>query len=200
MNGANRLGGNSLGDLLVFGRRAGEGAAATAAAIEGAVTIPADELAAAQAEVEGFLHGSGTENPFKLHQELQTAMGDGVGIFRDADGLNTAISKLEEMQPRINNLRAPSNRLDYNPGWQLCRELKNMHTVSLMLARAALLREESRGGHSRLDHTGYSDYWGEHNIVIRREQDGEMALTPTPTITRDELAELVDTRKEAEKA
>ncbi|HTW11419.1 MAG TPA: hypothetical protein VME01_01640, partial [Solirubrobacteraceae bacterium] len=122
-----------------------------------------------------------------------------VGIFRDKEGLTEAIGKLESLQDRVQNLKAPSDRLDYNPGWQLCREVKNMLTVSLMISRAALMREESRGGHSRLDHTGYSDYWGEHNIVTHR--DGEsMVLTPTPVLKRDELSELVEARKEQEKA
>jgi succinate dehydrogenase / fumarate reductase flavoprotein subunit len=199
MNGANRLGGNSLGDLLVFGRRAGEGAAAVANAA-GPVSLPAEEIAAAQAEVEQFLHGDGTENPFQMHRELQTIMGEGAGIFRHKDDLTVAIGKLEAMQERVANLRAPSSRPDYNPGWQLCREVKNMLTVSLMIARGALLREESRGAHSRLDHTGYSDYWGEHNIVIHREGEQDMTLTPTPVVKREELGELVEARKESEKA
>jgi succinate dehydrogenase / fumarate reductase, flavoprotein subunit len=198
MNGANRLGGNSLGDLLVFGRRAGEGAAAVANAA-GSVSLPAEEVAAAQAEIDGYLNGAGTENPFQMHKELQKIMGDGVGIFRQKEDLETAISKLEGLKERVGNLRAPSNRLDYNPGWQLCREVKNMLTVSEMIARGALLREESRGAHSRLDHTGYSDYWGEHNIIVHGE-GGEMKHTPTPVVKRDELEELVEARKEAEKA
>jgi succinate dehydrogenase / fumarate reductase flavoprotein subunit len=199
MNGANRLGGNSLGDLLVFGKRAGEGAAAVANSA-GAVSLPAGEIAAAQAEIDGYLNGSGTENPFEMHRELQKIMGDGVGIFRDKRDLSEAIAKLENLEGRVGKLKAPSNRLDYNPGWQLCREVRNMLTVSQMIARGALMREESRGAHSRLDHTGYSDYWGEHNIVVHRDGEHEMALTPTPVVKRDELEDLVEARKEAEKA
>jgi len=202
MNGANRLGGNSLGDLLVFGRRAGIGAAETANRSD-AVSLPAAEITAAEAQVDRYLNGDGTdrfENPFQMHTELQKVMGDGVGIFRDREGLSDAIAKLERLEDRADNLRAPSNRVDYNPGWQLCPEVKHMLTVSLMIARAALMREESRGGHSRLDHTGYSDYWGEHNIVIHSDGDKDMSLTPTPVVKRDELANLVEARKEAEKA
>jgi succinate dehydrogenase / fumarate reductase, flavoprotein subunit len=202
MNGANRLGGNSLGDLLVFGRRAGIGAAETANRSD-AVSLPAAEVTAAEAQVDHYLNGEGSnqgENPFQMHKDLQKVMGDGVGIFRDRGGLTDAIAKLEDLENRADNLRAPSNRLDYNPGWQLCTEVKNMLTVSLMVARAALMREESRGGHSRLDHTGYSDYWGEHNIVIHSDGDKDMSLTPTPVVKRDELAELVEARKESEKA
>jgi succinate dehydrogenase / fumarate reductase flavoprotein subunit len=199
MNGANRLGGNSLGDLLVFGRRAGEGAAAVANAV-GSVSLPAEEIAAAKAEIDGYLNGSGTENPFEMHRELQTIMGDGVGIFRDKEDLSEAIAKLDDLQARVGNLKAPSDRPDYNPGWQLCREVKNMLTVSHMIARGALMREESRGAHSRLDHTGYSDYWGEHNIIVNRDGEHDMTLTPTPVVKRGELQELVEARKEAEKA
>jgi succinate dehydrogenase / fumarate reductase flavoprotein subunit len=199
MNGANRLGGNSLGDLLVFGRRAGIGAAADAAKVATAA-LPGDELAAAQGEVEHYLHGSGTENPFQMHKDLQKIMGDGAGIFRDKEGLTDAISKLESLEGRADDLKSPSDRVDYNPGWQLCREVKNMLTVSLMIARGALMREESRGGHSRLDHAYYSDYWSENNIVVSSAGGYNMVLTPTPVFKRDELSELVEARKESEKA
>jgi succinate dehydrogenase / fumarate reductase flavoprotein subunit len=199
MNGANRLGGNSLGDLLVFGRRAGIGAAEVAAKAE-AVSLPAEAVEQAQGQIEQFLNGAGTENPFALHKELQTIMGDGAGIFRDKEGLTGAIDKLEVMQERVANIKSPSNRLDYNPGLQLCREMKNMLTVSLMVARSAIMREESRGGHSRLDFTAYSDYWAEHNIVVSRESEQDMVLTATPVAKREELSELVEARKESEKA
>jgi succinate dehydrogenase / fumarate reductase flavoprotein subunit len=202
MNGANRLGGNSLGDLLVFGRRAGIGAAADAAKVSPA-SLPADEVAAAQGGVEHYLNGGGRdqfENPFQMHKDLQKIMGDGVGIFRDKEGLTEAINQLESLESRVHNLKSPSNRVDYNPGWQLCSEIKNMLTVSLMIARGALLREESRGGHSRLDFTAYSDYWAENNIVVHSAGGLDMALTPTPVFKRDELSELVEARKESEKA
>ena len=201
MNGANRLGGNSLSDLLVFGRRAGIGAAAAAAAANGASSpsLPHEEIAAAVAEVDHYLHGSGTEDPFKLHRELQTVMGEGVGIFRDSDGLSAAISRLEDLDRRAAGLHAPSARLDYNPGWRLCREVRNMITVSLAVARAALMREESRGGHSRLDHAYYDDYWSEHNIVVSREEDGGMTLEPRDVVKADGLIGLVEARKEAER-
>ena len=199
MNGANRLGGNSLGDLVVFGRRAGE-AAAEEANRTAAVSLPADEIQRSQNNIEQYLNGNGTENPFQIHKDLQKLMGDGVGIFRDKEGLSEAIAKLDDLSERIANVKAPSSRLDYNPGWRLCREIKNMVTVSKMVARAALMREESRGGHSRLDHTGYSDYWGEHNIVQHADADGQPVLTPTPVVKKDDLAGLVEARKEQEKA
>jgi succinate dehydrogenase / fumarate reductase flavoprotein subunit len=199
MNGANRLGGNSLGDLLVFGRRAGIGAAEYANRLE-PVKLPAEEIFEGQQQIDTFLNGDGTEDPFKLHTELRKLMGDNVGIFRDEEGLTDAISQLEAFEERVSRVKAPLNRLAYNPGLQLCREIKNMLNVSLMVARAALMREESRGGHSRLDHAHYDDYWGNHNIVIHRDEiDYEMILTPTDVISRNELGELVEARKEAEK-
>jgi succinate dehydrogenase / fumarate reductase flavoprotein subunit len=201
MNGANRLGGNSLSDLLVFGRRAGIGAAAAAAAVDGGAmrSLPEDEIAGAIAEIDHDLSGPGTEDPFKLHRELQTIMGEGVGIFRDGEGLSTAIARLEELQRLAGGLHSPSPRLDYNPGWRLCVELRQMITVSLAVARAALMREESRGGHSRLDHAYYDDYWAEHNIVISRGDDGEMELAPREVVRGDGLSQLVEARKEAER-
>ncbi|HET9073285.1 MAG TPA: FAD-binding protein [Solirubrobacteraceae bacterium] len=201
MNGANRLGGNSLGDLLVFGRRAGIGAAEEANRF-GPVILPDDAVQEAFRKAEADITGSGTdtpENPFKLHKELQKAMGDGVGIFREKEGLEASVAKVEELYERARSARSPSPRRDYNPGWQLCEEIRNMAIVSLMVARGALLREESRGGHSRLDHPGYDEYWAGHNIL----QDGEGAdlnLEPVPVLKKDDLSELVEARKTQEAA
>jgi succinate dehydrogenase / fumarate reductase flavoprotein subunit len=201
MNGANRLGGNSLGDLLVFGRRAGLGAVEVANSVS-PVSLPEEAVQAAYRRASLDLTGGsaeGAENPFKLHRELQKAMGEGVGIFRDQAGLETAIAKVEEIAERAKNVRAPSPRPDYNPGWQLCQEVRNMTEVSLMIARGALEREESRGGHSRLDFPKYDEYWAGHNIL----QDGvgmDLNLEPAEVLTKDDLSELVDARKELEAA
>jgi succinate dehydrogenase / fumarate reductase flavoprotein subunit len=197
MNGANRLGGNSLSDLLVFGRRAGIGAAHDAGAAPTAA-LPEQELADAQVEIAGYLTGDGDEDPYKLHRELQTVMGEGVGIFRDAAGLGIAIDRLQQLEARAAKLRAPSSRPDYNPGWRLCREVRNMINLSLQVSRAALMREESRGGHSRLDFPRYDDYWSEHNIIISND-GGAMALQAQPVVKWDGLTELVEARQEAER-
>jgi succinate dehydrogenase / fumarate reductase flavoprotein subunit len=182
----------------VFGRRAGIGAAEAANAAP-APSLPQEQLDEAIAEVDHYLGGPGAEDPYAMHKELQKVMGDGVGIFRDAQGLSAAITQLEVLDQRAANLHSPSNRLDYNPGWQLCREMRNMITVSLAVARAALMREESRGGHSRLDHPRYDEYWSDHNIVIRREDDDNMVLEPRDVVKLDSLSELVEARKEAER-
>jgi succinate dehydrogenase / fumarate reductase flavoprotein subunit len=201
MNGANRLGGNSLGDLLVFGRRAGLGAVDVANSLE-PVAMSEEALQDAYLDAQTDLTGGSSptaENPFKLHKELQKTMGDGAGIFRDKEGLDTAIAKIEDLYERARNARAPSPRPDYNPGWQLCQEVRHMTTVSLMIAKAALMREESRGGHSRLDFTKYDDYWAGHNIVL----DGvelDLNLEAVPVATKDDLSELVEARKTSEAA
>ena len=126
-------------------------------------------------------------------------MGDGAGIFRDKEGLSTAINQLDDLAERGANVKSPSERLDYNPGWQLCREVRNMITVAQAIAKAALMREESRGGHSRLDHAYYDDYWSEHNIIVDHAND-EMVLKAIPVAKKDDLSELIEARKEQEKA
>jgi succinate dehydrogenase / fumarate reductase flavoprotein subunit len=196
MNGANRLGGNSLSDLLVFGRRAGEGAAEEAGRA-GGVSLNDAGLEEAAQEMLGYLDGRGDENPYQIHDELRDMMQADVGIFRDAEGLQNALDRLDELDERAGHACAPSDNPVYNPGWHLCRDLRTMLTVSRAVASAALRREESRGAHSRLDHTEFDEYWGEHNIVIGQER-GRMELHDEPVRKREELAELVRRRKESE--
>jgi succinate dehydrogenase / fumarate reductase flavoprotein subunit len=198
MNGANRLGGNSLSDLLVFGRRVGE-AAARYEAHASAPRIDDDAVAEAAAEMTRHLNGPGDEDPYRLHAELQATMHDDVGIFRDEAGLTDAVARLGEMQRRAANTRSPSPTSAYNPGWHLCRDVRNMLVVSQAVAHAALLRRESRGAHSRLDFPDYDDYWSEHNIVVRKGADGIHA-EPRPVVKTSELATLIEQRKEAERA
>ena len=197
MNGANRLGGNSLSDLLVFGKRAGEGAAAHAA---GAPEPAVDDAAIADAEAElvGYLEGPAGEDPYALHAELQATMQADCGIFRDAETLSTALAVIDGLGDRAATIRASSPERVYNNGWQLCRDLRNMLIVSEAVARAAQLRHESRGAHSRLDFPDFDDYWGAHNIVVRKAADG-MEAEPRPVITVAPLKALVDQRKEAER-
>jgi succinate dehydrogenase / fumarate reductase flavoprotein subunit len=198
MNGANRLGGNSLSDLLVFGKRTGDcavrhGAEAPAPRIDDA------EVADAAHEMTRFLSGPGDEDPYRLHEELQTTMQEDVGIFRDDAGLTAAVSRLDELERRAANARSASPTTAYNPGWHLCRDLRNMLIVSQAVARAALLRQESRGAHSRLDFPAFDDYWGEHNIVARQDTDG-MHVEARPVVKSAELATLIEQRKETERA
>ena len=196
MNGANRLGGNSLSDLLVFGKRAGEGAAAHA---DGAPPpqVDPEDVAAAAAELDAYLSGPG-EDPYELKDELAATMQEHVGIFRDEAGLSTAVSKLEELGRRAADVRAPEGGRAFNPAWNLCRDLQTMIRVSEMVARAALLREESRGAHSRLDFPSPDDHWGRHNLRVRKDDDG-MRVEPIPVVTVPELGPLVEERKARER-
>jgi succinate dehydrogenase / fumarate reductase flavoprotein subunit len=196
MNGANRLGGNSLSDLLVFGKRAGAGSAAFAAEApppridEAAVAGAADEMA-------GFLSEAGGEDPYALEAELQSTMQQLVGIFREEDGLGKAIAALADLRERAAHVRAPGGRA-FNPAWNLCRDLRNLVTCAEAIARAALLRTESRGAHSRLDHPSFDEFWGEHNIVVRKGPDG-MVVEPRPAVRVPELAPLVEERMAQER-
>ena len=197
MNGANRLGGNSLSDLLVFGKRTGEGAAAYASRAP-APSVDSLETASARDELDGFLSGPDGEDPYELHRELQATMQDLVGIFRDETSLAAALEKLEELERRAAHVRAPEGGSAFNPGWHLCRDLRNLLACAEAVTRSALLRKESRGAHSRLDFPGYDDYWSEHNVVVRKEQDG-MRVDVGPVRKIAELESLVEERKVAER-
>jgi succinate dehydrogenase / fumarate reductase flavoprotein subunit len=198
MNGANRLGGNSLSDLLVFGKRAGEGASRHAADAP-APQFGDDQTTDAAAEMTRYLSGPGDEDPYRLQAELQATMEEDAGIFRDEAGLTAAAARLDELERRAAAARSPSTTTVYNPGWHLCRDLRNMLIVSQAVTRSALLRHESRGAHSRLDFPAFDDYWGEHNIVVRK--DGEaMHLEPKPVVKAADLVPLIAEREQTELA
>ncbi|MGZ4400902.1 MAG: FAD-binding protein, partial [Gaiellaceae bacterium] len=197
MNGANRLGGNSLSDLLVFGRRAGAGAADFAQRAP-APTIEAAELAEAEAEMSGYFTGSGGENPYVLHAELQGTMQELVGIYRDGAGLTKALESLEQLKQRLRRVHVPEGGRAYNPGWHLCRDLRNMLVCAEAVTRSALRREESRGAHSRLEFPGYDDYWSEHNNLVLMGPDG-MVVEQRPVVKVAELEPLVEERKAQER-
>jgi succinate dehydrogenase flavoprotein subunit len=197
MNGANRLGGNSLSDLLVFGKRAGEAAAHHAGRAD-APQVDDAQVAEAEAEMTGYLSGSGSEDPYAIQSDLETTMQELVGIYREEEGLRSAISKLDDLGRRAKEARAPVGGRAFNPAWNLCRDLQTMLTCSEAITHAALLREESRGAHSRLDFPGPGDYWGRHNILVTRGPDG-MRVEPIPASTVSELEPLVEERKAKER-
>ncbi len=180
MHGANRLGGNSLSDLVVFGRRAGLGAADYAGRF---TAMPAlDDAAiddAATAMLAPFNHGSEGENPYTIQHELQDTMHNLVGIIRTEEELREAHAKLAEYQARAERAGVEGHR-QYNPGWHLSMDLQNMLVVSEAIARAAKMRKESRGGHTRDDYPGPDPEWGKMNVVVRRGEDGQMQLAPEP--------------------
>ncbi len=175
MHGSNRLGGNSLGDLLVFGKRAGEAAAAYAAGPGGTPSVDEEELRAAQASALAPFDppaGSGTgENPYAIQADLQQSMNDLVGIIRTGAELEESLLAIERLKERAASMIVEGHR-QYNPGWHLALDLRSMLLVSEAIARAALAREESRGGHTRDDFPGPDPGWGARNLVVDLDGSG----------------------------
>jgi succinate dehydrogenase flavoprotein subunit len=193
LHGSNRLGGNSLTDLLVFGRRAGEAAAEAAAVGTGIEQLdPAFVDESVEAIFAPFERESG-EDPNRLHAELQQTMSSLVGIFRVESDLGTAIERIEGFKERWRGLRVTGPRR-FNPAWDLVFELRNMLVVSEAIARSALERQESRGAHSRLDYPGSREEWDVVNVSTVRE-DGAMKVERTPVVELSgELAQYLEAR------
>jgi succinate dehydrogenase / fumarate reductase flavoprotein subunit len=193
MHGSNRLGGNSLSDLLVFGRRAGTGAADYVRSLgEKRPVVAQSDVDAAQARaLAPFERGGDTDNPYTVHAELQDAMNDLVGIIRREGELSEALERLDAFEGRLERVGAPGGR-QFNPGWHLALDLANMLLVSRCIAMSALERTESRGGHTREDHPGMDPTWRGVNLVCALD-GSRVALTrqPVPTI-RPDLLELFD--------
>jgi succinate dehydrogenase / fumarate reductase flavoprotein subunit len=192
MHGSNRLGGNSLSDLLVFGRRAGMGAAGYLDRLDGARPVAADtDLAAAQAEAVAPLERAGGENPYTVHSEVQQTMSDLVGIIRRENEIKTALAELEKLRERAAQVSAEGGSA-YNPGWHLALDLRNIMLIADCVAQAALERQESRGGHTRDDFPGMSPEWRKINLVVALDGD-RVTLTrkPIPPM-RDDLITLFD--------
>ncbi len=167
MHGSNRLGGNSLSDLLVFGRRAGHNAAYYAhRSRDDRPTIDEDDVrTAAAAALAPFEIEDGGENPYTIQKDLQDVMQRLVGIIRKADELEESLVEIEKLKERAKRLAVEGHR-QYNPGWHLAIDLTNMLIVSECIAKAALERTESRGGHTREDHPGPDDDWAGVNLVL----------------------------------
>ena len=193
LHGANRLGGNSLSDLLVFGRRAGLAAAEHANKV---TTTPIDsgQIEEAAREMLAPFERKDGESPYTSHRDLQETMQNLVGIFRNKEDLIRALEELENLKERAGRLSVEGSRL-FNPGWHLAQDLKAMLTVSEAVTRSALAREESRGAHSRIDYPGLDATWGTKNNVIARER-GTMMLrqSPVPELPGD-LKQLVADEK-----
>ncbi|GHB46787.1 succinate dehydrogenase flavoprotein subunit [Streptomyces cirratus] len=167
MHGSNRLGGNSLSDLLVFGRRAGLHAAQYASALAAPPAVSQAEVDAAAAEALAPFHADdGAENPYTLHQELQTTMNDLVGIIRREGEMAEALERLRGLRARAARAGVEGHR-QFNPGWHLALDLRNMLLVSECVARAALERTESRGGHTREDCPSMERDWRPVNLLCR---------------------------------
>jgi succinate dehydrogenase / fumarate reductase, flavoprotein subunit len=170
LHGANRLGGNSLSDLLVFGKRAGEHAAEFAGKNR-AGTIDQAQVAAAERRALAPFERAGGESPYKVQTDLQQSMQRLVGIVRREDEMKQALDKIAELRARAEKVGAPGNR-DYNPGWHTALDLASLLTCSEAVTRAAIERKESRGGHFREDFAEKSPEAGTYNLVVRKTADG----------------------------
>jgi succinate dehydrogenase / fumarate reductase flavoprotein subunit len=192
MHGANRLGGNSLSDLLVFGARAGSGAAAYASSQHGDAYVDPVQVEAAKEELAAPLERHDGDDPYAIQRDLQEMMQSLVGIFRVEGDLDEAIRRLAELRARWGNVRVSGGRT-FNPSWNLVFELRNLLVAAEAVARSARQRTESRGAHSRLDYPdGDDEHWGHRNSTIARAPDGSMSVTATPVPgIPEELRELL---------
>ena len=193
LHGANRLGGNSLGDILVFGRRAGMGAAEFAKTGGAKRNLSESEIAGEQASLlstlESDANGGAPENPYQVHRALQDAMQDDAGIGRSHESLNRSLQAIGELRERSKRMRVSGGRV-LNPGWHTCRDVESMLTVSEAIVRSAIERKESRGSQWRFDFPDKDENLGKVNFVVRKEGDTmklerrELELMPAEAAAR----------------
>ncbi len=197
MHGSNRLGGNSLSDLLVFGRRAGAGAVAYVDGLAARPTLnEADVRAAEERSLAPFGRAESGENPYDLHHELQAVMNELVGIIRTEAEVAEAVAKVADIKERAKRVGVVGGRA-FNPGWHLALDLRNMLIVSEAIAKAALLRQESRGGHTRDDHPGMDPAWRKKLLVCTTVLDssgnGDVSIVEQEQVPmRPDLLELFE--------
>jgi succinate dehydrogenase / fumarate reductase flavoprotein subunit len=194
LHGANRLGGNSLSDLLVFGRRAGLYAAQYVKSVEGKLSVNNEQVEKYGRELLAPFDGKGGENPYTLHQELQDCMQNLVGIIRVESELKQALEVITRLKQRLRNVSVEGHR-QYNPGWHLALDLHSLHSFSEVATVAAIERKESRGGHTREDYPNPDPKFAKLNVVIRKTQDGlSVTQEPLPEIP-GELKKLLEEQK-----
>ena len=194
LHGANRLGGNSLSDLVVFGRRAGLYAAEYAKALKGSLTVDTAQVESIAQELLIPFNGKGGENPYTIHAELQDCMQNLVGIIRTEKELKQALDKLAMFKQRLTKVSVEGNR-QYNPGWHLALDLYSMLAVSEAVTLAAIERKESRGGHTRDDYPKTDPKFAKINVAVRKIK-GELRISqePLPEMP-EELKKLVEEQK-----
>ena len=185
LHGANRLGGNSLSDLLVFGYLSGKHAAEFAAKKSGHSPIDEGQVKRIIQNATGILNRESGSNPYLLHEELESNMQKHVGIIRTKSSLETGIDNIENLKSQYENVKA-KGASQFNPGWHEALSLRNLLITAEAVAKAALMREESRGAHTREDFPGESKEWINYNIVIRKGNDGKMQLNKLQRSEADE--------------
>jgi succinate dehydrogenase / fumarate reductase flavoprotein subunit len=195
INGANRLGGNSLSDIIVFGKRAGEHAATYAKSVQAPRIEPEQVDDAARVAVEPFERGGAGEAPYQVQYALQEIMQDLVGIVRVEDEMQRALAELGPLRERASRVGVAGHR-EYNPGWHAALDLHSLLTVSEAVTRSAIERKESRGGHFRDDHPDKDQAFGTFNIVVRKGRDGAMEVSraPIPEMP-EELKRIIEANK-----
>ena len=189
MHGANRLGGNSLSDLVVFGRLAGLGAAGYVRALHKAPRVSDEQVTAIRRRATAILNREEGTNPYLIQEDLQNVMGRYVGIVRTEEELRTALQELERLKADAARVKA-NGASQYNPGWHTALDLRALLITAEAVTRAARLRQESRGGHTRLDFPGESDAWLKKNVVIRKGRDGMEAQAVERPAPPKDLADL----------
>ena len=183
LHGANRLGGNSLSDLLVFGRRAGLAAAAYAKRSQEAA-VDSLQVEEAEREMLAPFERAGGESPYTIHEDLQNMMQSLVGIFRTEEDLRRALAEIAKLKERAARVHVEGSRL-FNPGWHLAKDLQSMLTIAEAVTLSALARQESRGAHSRIDYPDLDTAWGKkHNVVVRLAEG--MMLIKSPVVEMPE--------------
>jgi succinate dehydrogenase / fumarate reductase flavoprotein subunit len=190
LHGANRLGGNSLSDLLVFGKRAGEYAAIFAKQ-NGAAAVDRSQVdALAQDALAPFERGASGENPYKIQQRLQDTMQSLVGIVRTESEMQQALQVIGELEGKAENAGVDGHR-QYNNGWHTAMDLPNLLTVSGLITRAAILRKESRGAQFREDYPDKDADWSKYNVVIHRGDSGPVVERRPVSPLPDELQQVI---------
>jgi succinate dehydrogenase / fumarate reductase flavoprotein subunit len=179
LHGANRLGGNSLSDLIVFGKLAGNGAKDYIGALPTSPKTDNEQVTSAIRRATEILNREKGTNPYILHEKLCDTMAKGVGIVRNKAELETAIVELEGLKQEAQTLKAPGAS-QYNPGWHEALSMRSLLVTSEAVTRAALMREESRGAHTRTDHPGESAEWVKYNVIVKRGANGEMEIEKRP--------------------
>ncbi len=201
MHGANRLGGNSLSDLLVFGYLSGKNAAEYAQSKDSHSNIDQDQVVAIIKNATAILNRESGSNPYLLHEELEQNMQKNVGIIRTRETLEAGIAGIETIKESYQSVRA-KGASQFNPGWHEALAMRNLIITAEAVARAALMREESRGAHTRADFPGEQGYWHQYNIVSSKGDDGQMHLRkaerkkPDPELERIAKSTIEDLEKE----